>query len=69
MPDSVYPFEWDYSLRYDNGCNSGNGINGSWTLTLFSHFDIFTPPEEAFGDVYGELNDFTGIVGYELTEA
>lgn len=70
MPDSVYPFEWDYILSYDDGCGSGgNGIQGKWTMQLFSYFDLWTPPSDAWGGAYGELNDFTGIVGYNVTQA
>ena len=69
MPDDVYPFEWDYILQYDDGCDTGNGIQGSWTLRLMSYFDMFTVPEAAFGDSYGDLNGFTGIVGYNILQA
>lgn len=69
MPDPVYPFEWDYILEYDNNCSSGNGIQGAWTVRVFCYYDLFTVPERAFGDLYGELNDFTGLLGYEITSA
>lgn len=68
MPDPIFPFEWDYILEYDNNCATGNGIQGSWTVRVFCYFDLFTVPEAAFGDLYGELNDFTGILGYRITQ-
>jgi len=69
MPDPIFPFEWDYILEYDNNCANGNGQMGAWTVRVFSYFDVFTPPERAFGDLYGSLNDFTGVVGYNITQA
>lgn len=68
MPDAVYPFEWDYILEYDNKCENGNGQQGAWTFRCFLYFDLFTVPEAAFGDVYGDLNDFNGLVGYRITQ-
>lgn len=68
MPDPVFPFEWDYILEYDNNCETGNGIQGAWTARVFCYFDLFTVPEAAFGDLYGELNDFNGILGYRITQ-
>ena len=69
MPDAVYPFTYDYIWEYDKGCSTGNGTQGSWTMTMYLWFDMFTPPEDSFGDIYGELNDFTGIVGYNILQA
>jgi len=34
-----------------------------------TYFDLWTTPEDAFGDVYGALNDFNGIVGYSFNES
>lgn len=68
MPDPVYPFEWDYIMEYDNNCSTGNGHQGAWTIRVFSYFDLFTTPEEAFGGSYGSLDDFTGILGYNITQ-
>lgn len=68
MPDPVYPFEWDYIMEYDANCTNGNGQQGSWTIRVFCYFDLFTPSEAAFGDLYGELNDFTGLLGYRITQ-
>ena len=69
MPDPVYPITWDFILKYDDECDTGNGLQGAWTGRVFLNFDLFTVPEDAYGDVYGDLNDFTGIVGYKITEA
>jgi hypothetical protein len=69
MPDPIYPIMWDYILKYDDGCSSGNGHQGQWVGRVFKYFNLFTVPERAFGDTYGELNDFTGIVGYNITSA
>jgi hypothetical protein len=68
MPDAIYPFDWDYKIEYDKGCTNGNGLQGAWVVTVFKYFDLFTVPERAFGDTYGELNDFNGIVGYNITQ-
>ena len=70
MPDPVYPgLLWDYILKYDDGCTGGNGLQGGWTARVFTHFDLWTVPEGAAGEPYGELVDFNGIVGYKITEA
>ena len=71
IPDALYPFEWDYSIRYDDGCSTGqnNGLQGAWVITVSLYFDLFNVPEAAFGDTYSELNDFNGIIGYEMTAA
>jgi len=68
MPDPIYPFEWDYIMEYDSNCESGNGHQGTWTFRVFCYFDLFTPNEDAFGDVYGDLNGFTGLLGYDITQ-
>lgn len=69
--DPIYPMiNYDYIIQYDNGCDGGHkGRMGVWTHRLFTYFDLYTVPEEAFGDTYGDLNDFNGIVGYNITEA
>jgi len=69
MPDPVYPITWDYKISYDRNCSSGNGLQGAWVVEVFKYFDLFTVPTDAFGDVYGDLNGFNGIVGYEITQA
>lgn len=69
MPDPIYPINWDYIIRYDDNCTSGNGIQGRWIIQVLKYFNLFTVPERAFGDVYSDLNDFTGIVGYDITAA
>jgi hypothetical protein len=68
MPDPIYPFEWDYILEYDDNCSTGNGLQGAWTIRCLLSFDVWTVPSDAFGDTYGDLNDFTGIVGYNITQ-
>lgn len=69
MPDPIYNFSWDFKISYDKNCDSGNGLQGAWVIEVFKYFDLFTVPEDAFGDTYGELNEFNGIVGYTLTSA
>lgn len=69
MPDPVYPIVWDYDIKYEDGCDSGNGIGtGAWTGRVYTYFDLFTVPEEAFGEPYGDLADFNGLVGYKITQ-
>ena len=69
MPDAIYPFEWDFDLFFDRNCTrKGNtGLQGSWVARIWLYFDVFNVPEAAFGDVYSDLNDFNGVVGYEMT--
>lgn len=70
MPDPVIPgLVYDYILKYDDNCSTGNGLQGAWVGRVFSYFDLWTVPEDAFGDTYGNLNDFNGIVGYNITQA
>ena len=69
MPDPVYPIMWDYKIRYDDGCDTGNGLQGAWVVEVFKYFDLFTTPTDAFGNSYGDLAGFNGIVGYEITQA
>ena len=69
IPDPVYGYNLDFKLKYDDGCDTGNGLQGAWTGSLFTYFDLWTVPEDAFGDEYGDLNDFNGIVGYDITQA
>ena len=65
--DPVYPIRYDYQIRYDDNCSTGTGINGAWTHRLFVYFDLYTVPEAAWGDTYSAVNDFNGIVGYNIT--
>ena len=67
IPDPVLPMTWDFIVKYDDGCSSGNGHQGSYTWRFFAHYDVYIPPEEAYGDTYCDLNDFNGIVGYNVT--
>ncbi len=70
IQDDKYPqIVYDFHLKYDDGCSS-NRPQGSWTGNLFVSFDLWTPPEAAWGEGYSaNLNDFTGIVGYDITNA
>ena len=69
MPDAIYPFDWDFDLFFDRNCTrKGNtGLQGSWVVRIWLYFDVFNVPEAAFGDTYSDLNDFNGVVGYEMT--
>lgn len=69
FPDPIYPaITYDYIIQRDDGCDSGHkGRLGVWTHRLFTYFDLYTVEEEAFGDTYGALNDFNGIVGYNIS--
>ena len=70
LPDPVIPgLTYDYQLRYDDNCSTGNGQQGAWIGRVWAYFDLWTVPEDAFGDVYGPLNDFNGILGYRFTES
>ena len=69
--------KWDFILKYYDGCdNSGqgvaneNGLQGHWVGRVLTYFDLWQVPEEAFGELYGSnLTDFTGTVGYNITQA
>ena len=68
MPDPVFPgLTWDYILKYDDKCSTGNGLQGGWTGRVLSYFDVWTVPEGAAGEPYGDLVDFNGILGYKIT--
>ena len=69
MPDPILPITYDYILQYDDNCSTGNGLQGAWVGRVLAYFDLFTIPEDAFGDVYGPLNDFNGILGYTFNES
>lgn len=70
MPDPIFPgITYDYILKYDDNCETGNGLQGAWVGRVLTYFDLFTIPEGAFGDTYADLNDFNGIVGYKITQA
>lgn len=71
ITDPVYPMlKYDFKLKYDDGCTTGNGLQGAWVGTIVVHYDLWTAPEEAFGEGYSQnLNDFTGIVGYLVTNS
>jgi hypothetical protein len=69
MPDAIFPFQWDYILKYDDECDTGNGLQGVWTGRVLCYFNLWIAPDTAFGEPYGDLADFNGIVGYEITQA
>lgn len=69
MPDPILPISYDYTFKYDDGCETGNGVNGAYVGRVISYFDLWTIPEAAWGDVYSDLNDFNAIVGYNITES
>jgi hypothetical protein len=69
IPDALYPFEYDFILKYDDGCATGNGLQGAWTGRLLTYFDTWIVPSNAFGSEYGDLAGFNGITGYQITQA
>ena len=71
ITDPVYPqIKYDYKLKYDDGCATGNGKQGAWVGTISLDYDLWTVPEEAFGELYADnLTDFNGIVGYLVTQS
>jgi len=72
MPDTIHNFNWDFDISFDRQCTENGGINGAWVVRVWLYFDIFNIPEAAFGDTYcgsDGLNDFNGVVGYEMTNA
>jgi hypothetical protein len=72
ITDPIYPqIKYDYKLKYDDGCLTGNGRQGAWVGTLTLDYDLFTVPEEAFtsGSYSDNLNGFNGIVGYNVTQS
>lgn len=69
IQDPVYPITWDFSLKYDDGCDQ-NSPNGYYVGQIFAWHDLWVVPDTAFGEGYSDnLNDFTGIVGYDITQA
>lgn len=72
IQDPVYPaITYDYIISFDRGCTTGDstGHLGSFTHRIFTYYDLYIVPEAAWGDTYGDLNDFNGIVGYNVTES
>jgi len=67
--DAVYPFNWDFILKYSDECSTGNGLQGEWTGRILTYFNLWIVPDLAFGEPYGDLGDFNGQVGYLITEA
>ena len=70
MTDPLFAgITYDVHLKHDDGCSTNNP-QGFLTGSVFVNFDLWTAPEGAFGEGYTEnLNDFTGIVGYDITQA
>ena len=71
LPDPILPINWDIQIRYNDGCSTGlsNGHHGAYTVRIWSWFDVLLVNEMAWGDTYCGLNDFNGIVGYNITES
>ena len=70
IADPIYPgIKYDVSLKWDDGC-SGDDPQGYIVGNVFLYFDLWLAPEGAFGDGYStNLNDFSGVVGYDITQA
>lgn len=69
IQDPLYPITYDFHLKHDDGCSTGNP-QGFYVGNLFVYFDLWQAPEEAFGEGYtNNLTDFNGIVGYDITQA
>lgn len=69
LPDPIFPIMYDYILEYDKNCSTGNGLQGAWVGRILTYFDIWNMPEDAFGDVYSDINDFNGVLGYTFNES
>jgi len=69
MRDAIFPFDWDFILKYSDECSTGNGLQGEWTGRILTYFDLWIAPDTAFGEPYGDLVDFNGQVGYRITQA
>lgn len=69
IQDPKYPILYDYILKFDDNCTTNNGHQGAWTGRVFTYYDLWTVPTDAFGDVYGGLAGFNGITGYNITQA
>ena len=69
IQDPVYPITYDFHLKHDDGCSTGNP-QGFYVGNLFVYFDLWQAPEESFGEGYtNNLTDFNGLVGYSITQA
>ena len=44
-------------------------MQGAWIGRVLTYFDIWNIPEDAFGDVYSDINDFNGVLGYTFNES
>ncbi len=70
IQDSVYPITYDFHLKYDDGCSTGNP-QGYWVGQIFLYHDLWIAPEDMFGNqgYSNNLQDFNGLVGYDITQA
>ncbi|MEE9572784.1 MAG: hypothetical protein V3W20_07050, partial [Candidatus Neomarinimicrobiota bacterium] len=69
LEDPIMPITYDYILEYDKNCSTGNGLQGAWVGRILTYFDIWNMPEDVFGDVYSDINDFNGVLGYTFDES
>ena len=71
LPDPIFGerIMYDYILEYDKNCTTGNGLQGAWIGRILTYFDVWNVPEDAFGDVYSDINDFNGVLGYTFNES
>lgn len=71
LPDPIWGDRliYDYILEYDKNCTTGNGLQGAWIGRILTYFDIWNVPEDAYGDVYSDINDFNGVLGYTFNES
>lgn len=71
LPDPIWGerLMYDYILEYDKNCTTGNGLQGAWIGRILTYFDIWNVPEDAYGDVYSDINDFNGVLGYTFNES
>ena len=37
IPDAIFPFSYDFKLKYNDGCDTGNGLQGAWTGRLLTY--------------------------------
>ena len=71
LPDPIFGerLMYDYILEYDKNCTTGNGLQGAWIGRILTYFDIWNVNEDAYGDVYSDINDFNGVLGYTFNES
>ena len=69
LEDPLMPITYDYILEYDKNCTNSNVLQGAWVGRILTFFDVWVMPEAAFGDVYSDINDFNGVLGYTFNES